>query len=113
MQSLENKRKGRQLGSLDPETLSTRVSGWDRGTWGAGRGRRRVEGSKGPPGVIEDCYCAQDEISGGLGGRLEEKDQESVGLRLRTVGWCANKSKTRGPSKTTVIRGRAAGTQRQ
>ena len=28
----------------------------------------------------------------------EEKDQEPVGLRLRTVGWCVNKSNKCGPS---------------
>lgn len=64
---------------------------------------------RGHQGSSRTVNCAQDEISGGLGRRLEEKDQESVGLRLRTVGWCANKSKTRGPSKTTGLRGRAAG----
>ena len=93
MQSLENKRNGRQLGSLDPETLNTRVPGMGQRGLGGREGQKACGGSKRPPGVIEDCYCAQDEISGGLGRRLEEKDQESVGLRLRTVGWCANKSK--------------------
>lgn len=43
-------------------------------------------------------YCAYDEISGDLGRRLEEKDQEPVGLRLRTIGWCVNKSNKRSPS---------------
>ena len=98
MYSLENKRKGRQLGSRDPQTLSRRVSPMGQRDLGVREGQKCVEGSKESPGVIEDCYCAHDEISGDLGRRLEEKDQEPVGLRLRTVGWCVNKSNKHGPS---------------
>lgn len=74
MHSLESKRKGRQRGSMDPQTLSRRVSLMGQRDLGGREGQKCVEGSKEPPGVIEDCYCAHREISGDLGRRLEEKD---------------------------------------
>ena len=47
MQSLENKRKGRQLGSLDPETLSTRVSGMGQRDLGGREGQKACGGLQG------------------------------------------------------------------
>lgn len=55
MHSLENKRKGRQLGSMDPQTLSRRVSLMGQRDLGGREGQKCVEGSKESPGVIEDC----------------------------------------------------------